>query len=944
MEPWIPWSGAGDPSVTLVFRKSPTEYYRVKKVFGTNTALLERSSDGAGWTSMARARDVEAQLRSLLQWGIPDPGGNKAPKGLPESFLATALLAEQDHVTNIFEQDLARDGADSGRVQVRAALQAMAQDPLFKSVLDTAQARLDEAYTPTGQPRRSAGSPFKRISDVIKAHQQEREDAARVASGSRQLAEQLSKLQNEVVASETDVQEKAQQRENLEQRYTRQKALATATAARNDAQSRIDAVTEADKNLKLAEKRVSEFEPKIPEIRKAEEEAGRIYEAATADATLARERCKGELAQQEAAILRDREELRKRQERLNLALDLRKAEELSKEASNLEANQKRLSSEIATLEAVEPWMSLQSARSSLDAANARIQKITDLKAKAASLREQASKEWPSQQSRELPDANRLKLLQSLHRNLEICEAKLDVGLSVSVRGAPKVVVSVDGAAKESKTSPFDVEAKKFTELEFGDGIKVLVQGGRATDRREADRLRKEWQEATALLFATLNVVDLAALIGLCHQDAEKKARADTLKHQAETADAERTAFGDPSVEMQQLTTRIKEIEKRLDGADFERIQSAAKAHSANIANVLAKKRAEQGAIESKIANFRAQEATLRRSSLQSDVILDIETETNLLKKASDDVAQREKKIADGRKIIDAPQDKNDALQLAVANAKKALNDAQTRLESAKHDRATWIARLEERCRDTANIDILALTKAEDSARTATSNDGEPVEEAQISNARKSEQAARNHHENRVRELQKAEGALLASGGAAADERVQELDAALQRTQEKQASLEDEYAAWRLLAETLKEAERTQATHLGNVLAPELTAQLRGLAGQRYSGVALSPHLGLEGIEVAGGRRELDRLSIGTREQLSTLFRLCLAERLRSALLLDDQLVQSDPERLRWFRRVLRETAQKGIQIIVLTCRPDDYLEPTEVVPPHVVDLKDRTAR
>ena len=123
-----------------------------------------------------------------------------------------------------------------------------------------------------------------------------------------------------------------------------------------------------------------------------------------------------------------------------------------------------------------------------------------------------------------------------------------------------------------------------------------------------------------------------------------------------------------------------------------------------------------------------------------------------------------------------------------------------------------------------------------------------------------------------------------------------------------------------------------------IFAPDLAARLRALVGQRYSGIALSPLLRLEGVDAAGGRRELERLSIGTREQLSTLFRLCLAERLRSALLLDDQLVQSDPDRLRWFRSALRQTASVGLQIIVLTCRPDDYLEPAESPPPHVVDL------
>src|SRR5205823_10942670 len=94
VDPWVPWSGGGDPTVTLVFRNGSTEYYRVKKVFGTNTATLERSSDGAGWANLARAREVEARLRALLQWGVLVPVGAKALKGLQVSFLAVDPLAD----------------------------------------------------------------------------------------------------------------------------------------------------------------------------------------------------------------------------------------------------------------------------------------------------------------------------------------------------------------------------------------------------------------------------------------------------------------------------------------------------------------------------------------------------------------------------------------------------------------------------------------------------------------------------------------------------------------------------------------------------------------------------------------------------------------------------------------------------------------------------------
>jgi hypothetical protein len=48
---------------------------------------------------------------------------------------------------------------------------------------------------------------------------------------------------------------------------------------------------------------------------------------------------------------------------------------------------------------------------------------------------------------------------------------------------------------------------------------------------------------------------------------------------------------------------------------------------------------------------------------------------------------------------------------------------------------------------------------------------------------------------------------------------------------------------------------------------------------------------------------------GTREQLSTLYRLSLSEYLRTAIILDDQLVQSDDSRMDWFRALLTEKAQ-----------------------------------
>jgi uncharacterized protein YhaN len=78
-------------------------------------------------------------------------------------------------------------------------------------------------------------------------------------------------------------------------------------------------------------------------------------------------------------------------------------------------------------------------------------------------------------------------------------------------------------------------------------------------------------------------------------------------------------------------------------------------------------------------------------------------------------------------------------------------------------------------------------------------------------------------------------------------------------------------------------------------------------------------------------RGTEHISVGTREQLSTLYRLSMAEYLCTAVVLDDQLVQSDVTRMDWFRALLAEKAH-SFQILVFTCRPGDYLAASAMVP------------
>ena len=127
------------------------------------------------------------------------------------------------------------------------------------------------------------------------------------------------------------------------------------------------------------------------------------------------------------------------------------------------------------------------------------------------------------------------------------------------------------------------------------------------------------------------------------------------------------------------------------------------------------------------------------------------------------------------------------------------------------------------------------------------------------------------------------------------------------------------------------ATLTVSDVLGVVLVPAIVGRFQELTQRRYQTVQLTAQLATEGIMVSGELRPTAQISVGTREQLSTLYRLSLAEYLDTTIVLDDQLVQSDDNRMDWFRALPNDKA-RSFQIVVFTCRPGDYLVPSSLVP------------
>jgi DNA repair exonuclease SbcCD ATPase subunit len=179
------------------------------------------------------------------------------------------------------------------------------------------------------------------------------------------------------------------------------------------------------------------------------------------------------------------------------------------------------------------------------------------------------------------------------------------------------------------------------------------------------------------------------------------------------------------------------------------------------------------------------------------------------------------------------------------------------------------------------------------------------------------------------ELAKARGGLEQVGGPIVRERHDELDKAIEQTKERWREIEVEYDAWKLLADTLKSVESAAGAHLGRALAGPVSERFQELTGGRYGRLELGPHLETKGLHVANEIRDVGALSAGTQDQLATLLRLCIAEQLRSAIVLDDHLTHGDPARIDWFNDILRSSARQ-LQIVLITCRPAELLRPEEL--------------
>ncbi len=997
-EPLSDWHTDALPEVTLTFEQEPGRNWRIRKRFGGSGAhaYLDFSRDGRDFAQDSRGREVDGALQALLRWGIEAPGGRRGRRGMPSSLITTALLGRQEEVTAILDASLADDADDSGKQRLTEALQALAEDPRFKHVLNAVQEKVDEAFTATGRRKTGRVSPWTQL-------REDRDNAARRKKAvdaqldkSHQAQENISRI-DEALANARDEAE----------------GTGKLLALRRDHERAAGALREAEDELKRVAAvfdRVSDNDNAIArateEVRCLEEERGE-RDSVRSDLDIRRDEAEARVHELESGSAEQGRRLREQEletRRLKLAADqdryrdlvdaLTSAIALNDQISTLDAELARTRNRLGEADAaiarqrdqrqdlefsrcVIRYLAAQTEagrrQTALAEARGHVAEAEKLEKRAEELRAEASRFDAPEEA----DIERLRTLQTDRR---IAKEKLSVGIVVEVAlaDAHDADVQTDGEARgralaAGETAEFEAERElRLTIPEVGS---IHVRGGGRALIREAEDAEARWTQASERTFARTggkSVEDLAELrqrvdhlladaAALETQASEARVRTegmDSLERQVVEADAETeerasavTAFlqEDESLaacidnrKAEVETTTESAVAARIEELDEEIRQTTQRRDQWRNAETrdegqVAVKNAELKPLRTRIGGEsdsadwpRGLADAKSKAEATADSMAQVKTALQAIRQEATDEA------TNARAALAKLEDQCKAARAKLADAERTLQEARDRLRGLEGESKPLQEAAENEDRDRAEA-------AQDEAqRTVDELAPLPDEarEADIDDLADAATMAERRADALRSELDKAEGALEQVGGQYLEEQAIQVEEEVATLDSRERELELDYGGWQLLKEVLKEAEEEETAHLGRALVKPVSQRMAALTGNRYGDVAIDAQLNPGGIELGGDERDFAALSAGTREQIALLLRLSIAEALNSFVILDDQLTQSDRGRLTWMRDLLG-TASADIQIIVLTCHPDDY---TMAGACHTVDLEQRITR
>ncbi len=172
----------------------------------------------------------------------------------------------------------------------------------------------------------------------------------------------------------------------------------------------------------------------------------------------------------------------------------------------------------------------------------------------------------------------------------------------------------------------------------------------------------------------------------------------------------------------------------------------------------------------------------------------------------------------------------------------------------------------------------------------------------------------------------------------------EREQTVSRIREQQVDI----AALKLLLQLIEQEKAGASQHVFQPLEKRVVQRFQELTADRY-GVTIDDQLGIDiTAKTMTGEIQPDvfsTISFGTKEQLSFLLRLAIAEQLSQnqpqVMILDDAFVNTDTRRLPLILDMIGENAQQ-VQFLIFTCKEEDYLRYQGHI--HAIDLVSQLAR
>lgn len=475
------------------------------------------------------------------------------------------------------------------------------------------------------------------------------------------------------------------------------------------------------------------------------------------------------------------------------------------------------------------------------------------------------------QSAEETAAKSAAVLEAMSTGVEVlkAEAKINVGDESLTVGESRVL---------------DAE----TEISLGDSCRLRITPGGGTGLDEARLATNEAIQNRTEAFRSAGVDTLEKAGEVRAQRLAKEEERETLNRDLAALQA-----GDLDEEIQettrQLATYDEEVKRRSpgvkdfsppDSVDAARELFASLRHEITEAELLYSTATENASSARAAAESAAARLEEARKSAREDERLLQEAKTTW-------------------KIKSEPLGEEKDRATVLAGLQKAKADAEAQLRESREKFSALLP-------ESIQADIERLTRAEKEKNAALS----------IAREQRASASA----------LLRNDGTLDPSAKLAAAR------ARLESAQEHLQSVERHANAIRLLRDRFAAEQQHLSEQFSQPLADAVTGYLRQIFGpDAKASVSIDDgHIGKWQMTRDNRSFPFEDLSGGTREQVAAAVRIAIAGLLAEdhggslPIVFDDAFTNSDPERIRALHRMLDLASRNGVQVIVLTCDPQDY--------------------